>query len=88
MIKKGRFRILHSIKPIFDNYKWLVEKILNNTNDLKNIYLFIPEIKLKVREILRSLDFEIQIYSWLSINKPYRGLGLGQKLLEGVSNCK
>lgn len=62
--KKGRFRILHSIKPSYTNYKLMVEKIFNHTDGLDDIYLFIPEEKKAERKILEKLGFKVQRYSW------------------------
>ncbi len=64
MMDKGRFRILHSTEAKYDNYKCLLDKILPYTDALKNIYLFIPEGKITVRDILKRLDFYEQRYSW------------------------
>lgn len=64
MTNNGRFKILHSIKPVYDNYKYLIDEMINNVNGLSNIYLFLPDNKLKVRDILESLGFELQRYTW------------------------
>ncbi len=64
MLNEGRFRIFHSIEAKLLNYRCLFDKILLDTNRLKKIHLFLPEGKIKVREILKKLDFVEQRYSW------------------------
>ena len=64
-IKKGRFRIFHSVHKSKENYSMLLTTLIESTDGIKNIYCFIKDTREDVREIWEELGFEIERYSWV-----------------------
>jgi mycothiol synthase len=65
--KHGRFRIFHCAETNFEVYNLLFIAIKSHISDLDNVSLFIPEQKTEVRNILKSLHFDIYRYSWVLV---------------------
>lgn len=63
--KRGRFRILHTEHPSLEAYELLLEPFMRYTEEIDNIYLFIPENKKSIGDICENLGFRIQRYSWV-----------------------
>lgn len=62
---KGRFSIFHAKSGDADHYARLLERIRPQIEDLRSVYLFIPEEKLKVAGILEELGFRVERYSFI-----------------------
>ncbi|MCI0449692.1 MAG: GNAT family N-acetyltransferase [Chlorobi bacterium] len=63
--KKARFRIFHCINKSYNNYKALLDEILNQSNGVDFVYCFITEGKSDVRTIWEKLGFTVWRYSWV-----------------------
>lgn len=63
--KKGRFRILHAQSPSFDTYSALLEALFRELDGVETVYLFLPEERADVGDILIRLGFTIQRYAWV-----------------------
>ncbi|MCK4257368.1 MAG: GNAT family N-acetyltransferase [Halanaerobiales bacterium] len=86
--RKGRLRILHSIKPSIKAYKLMVDAILEHADGIDNIYMFLPEDKRSVGEIVENLGFKISRYSYIlkrsmvEVSSPNFPEGFHVKLFE------
>jgi mycothiol synthase len=63
--KKARFRIFHCIDKYYENYKALLDEILNQSGSVDFIYCFITEENHEIRSIWEKLGFSIWRYSWV-----------------------
>lgn len=61
--KTGEFRIFHSAIEEKEPYKQMFEAIVQHTEGLNDVFLFIKEEDKKRAEILNELKFQLQIYS-------------------------
>ncbi len=64
-IGKARFSIFHTRTGAREDYTALMDAIRPHLEDLKSIYLFIPEGKKVVAGILEGLEFEVERYSFI-----------------------
>lgn len=64
-VGKGRFSIFHSSTGEALIYAKLLEAIRPHMRDLRSVYLFIPETRASVADILRELGFEVERYSFI-----------------------
>ena len=64
-VDKGRFSIFHSILNSEEAYTQLLNMIQPHFNDLRSVYLFIPEEKGETAAILKKLGFVIERYSFV-----------------------
>jgi mycothiol synthase len=64
-IKKARFRIFHCIEKSYENYKVLLDKIIEHKLNVDFIYCFIDEKNRIARDIWEKLGFGIWRYSWV-----------------------
>ena len=65
--KKGRFRILHSVKNDKESYSLMINAILPHTKEINRVFVFAPENNERFRGILEKLDFQIERYSFLLV---------------------
>lgn len=65
--KKGRFRIFHSITNNVEYYKKLLREILKHTEGINEIFVFVNEENKGIMNILNSLNFYIERYSFTLI---------------------
>lgn len=63
--KKGRFRILHAQARSFQAYSALLNAVLKDLAGIESIYLFLPEERADVCDILKQLEFLIERYAWV-----------------------
>lgn len=63
--KKGRFRILHAETTSFDAYAALLEATVAGLSGIETVYLFLPEERADVGDILIRLGFAIDRYAWV-----------------------
>ncbi len=63
--KRGRFRILHAQARSFQAYSALLNAILKDLAGIESIYLFLPEERTDVCDILKQLEFLIERYAWV-----------------------
>ncbi len=73
-VNKGRFSIFHSILNTGEAYEKLLHAIQPHIQDLRSVFLFIPEEKEKTAAILSSLDFQIERFSFvleLKLEDPF-----------------
>jgi mycothiol synthase len=64
-IDKARFSIFHTKTKDQKDYALLWAAIRPHLEDLRSVYLFIPEEKEEVAKILESLEFEVERYSFI-----------------------
>lgn len=64
-IGKARFSIFHTRTQNQQDYALLWQAIQPHLEDLDSVYLFIPEERVEVAETLKSLDFEVERYSFI-----------------------
>ncbi len=64
-IGKARFSIFHTRTGAQEDYAALMDAIRPHLNDLKSVYLFIPEENKVVAGILEGLEFEVERYSFI-----------------------
>ncbi|RPI19579.1 MAG: GNAT family N-acetyltransferase [Ignavibacteriae bacterium] len=64
-LKKGRFRIFHSIRKDAECYSMLLENLVRCAHGIKNVYCFIQDKYEDVRRIWEEIGFEIERYSWV-----------------------
>ena len=64
-VGKGRFSIFHARSGDTGDYAKLLESICPHIEDLKSVYLFIPEDKVIMAGILEELGFEVERYSFI-----------------------
>ena len=64
-VNKGRFSIFHSTLNTREAYKNLLDAIRPHLQDLRSVYLFIPEEKEETAVILSGLKFQIERYSFV-----------------------
>lgn len=64
-VGKGRFSIFHARTGDAGDYAKLLEAICPHLEDLKSVYLFIPEDNVKMAGILEELGFEVERYSFV-----------------------
>lgn len=62
---RGRFAIFHVIEPLEEAYALLWEAIEPHTRVLNHVFLFLPEAKPQVGEIVKNLAFELDRYVWV-----------------------
>ncbi|TGB03568.1 GNAT family N-acetyltransferase [Halobacillus salinus] len=62
--KKGRFRIFHSVEPNIEIYEQMLHSIKSHTKDIEDIFVFIHEDNIVVRDIFHSMQFDIERYSY------------------------
>jgi mycothiol synthase len=67
-MQKARFSIFHSRLDSPEAYSMLFEAIRPHLKGLKSAYLFIPENRKRVANILEHLGFEIERYSFALVN--------------------
>lgn len=68
--KRGRIVILHVIESynlIEEAYKRLLDSIKPYIEDLNHISCFIPESKMRFREIIQGLGFTLERYIWVLV---------------------
>ncbi len=63
--KKGRFRIFHSITNNLEYYREMLREILKHTEEINKIFVFVKEEEKGIINILNSLNFCIERYSFL-----------------------
>ncbi len=63
--KKGRFRILHARPLSFAAYSALLNAIIKDLPGIETVYLFLPEERAEVGDILIRLGFFIERYAWV-----------------------
>ncbi|MFN2281862.1 MAG: GNAT family N-acetyltransferase [Anaerolineales bacterium] len=64
-VGKARFSIFHTRTEDLQSYAALLDAIRPHIEDLKSVFLFIPEDKRKIAGILESLGFEVERYSFI-----------------------
>ncbi|WNS76190.1 GNAT family N-acetyltransferase [Bacillus sp. DTU_2020_1000418_1_SI_GHA_SEK_038] len=62
--KKGRFRIFHSVEPNLNIYKLMLQSIKSHTTEIDQVFLFIQEDNLVVRDIFHFMQFNIERYAY------------------------
>ncbi|WP_461614762.1 GNAT family N-acetyltransferase [Clostridium sp. Marseille-QA1073] len=62
--KKGRFRIFHSITNNVEGYRKMLGEILKHTEEINKIFVFVKEEDKEIINILNSLNFYIERYSF------------------------
>jgi mycothiol synthase len=67
--KKGRFRIFHSVMDDMEHYKLLMNAILQHTEGLDKIIIFIPVINNRLIEAMEELKFNVERYSFLLVRE-------------------
>lgn len=65
--KKGRFRIFHSITNNIEYYRKLLREILKHTEGINEIFVFANEENKGIINVLSSLNFYIERYSFTLI---------------------
>jgi mycothiol synthase len=64
-VNKGRFSIFHSVLNTGEAYSHLLGAIQPHIQDLRSVYLFIPEEKGETAAILKKLGFQIERFSFV-----------------------
>lgn len=64
-IGKARFSIFHARSGKPDDYARLLDAIQPHFEDLRSVYLFIPEKRNRIAEILEGLAFQVERYSFV-----------------------
>lgn len=64
-VKRSRFRIFHTTEESFENYKLMLDAILQHCVGIENVFCFTLEDKKKACDIWEKLGFKIKRYSWV-----------------------
>lgn len=64
-VKSCRFRIFHSTEQSYENYKMMLDAVLQHCSGIENVFCFTLEDKKKTCEIWEKLGFRIKRYSWV-----------------------
>ena len=64
-VGKGRFSIFHSRTGDPDDYGALLDAIWPHLDDLRSVYLFIPDEKKEVAVVLEGMDFQVERFSFI-----------------------
>lgn len=67
--KRARFRIFHSEVEDIQCYQQLLKELLNHTNNLEKVFLFIPVLNTKLIEIIQGLKFSLERYAFLLVRE-------------------
>lgn len=62
--KRGRFRIFHTVLQKKEAYELMLNAILQHTDEINKVFLFIKEENDKTAAILKSLNFNIERYAF------------------------
>ena len=64
-VGKGRFSIIHARSGDAGDYAILLQAIQPHLEDLRSVYLFIPEENHRIAEILEGMDFQVERFSFI-----------------------
>jgi mycothiol synthase len=67
--RKGRFRILHSEIDDINCYSMLMEAILNYTEGLDKLFVFIPLVNVNLIKSIEQLNFKAERYSFILVRE-------------------
>ncbi len=63
--KRGRFSIFHAVDTTHEAYEMLYAAIEPYMMAMDHLFLFIPESKTEVADILKEIDFQLDRYVWV-----------------------
>ncbi len=69
--KKARFRIFHSEFNQIDYYQILLQAILNHTQGLDKLFIFVPVENGNLEHIIQKLNFSVERYSFLLVREEF-----------------
>ncbi|MDF2854724.1 MAG: family N-acetyltransferase [Neobacillus sp.] len=67
--KRARFRIFHTELTDINDYRQLLEAILQDATGLESVYLFIPMKNKQLVDTIEKLDFSIERYSYVLVRE-------------------
>ncbi|MCM3665071.1 GNAT family N-acetyltransferase [Mesobacillus subterraneus] len=67
--KRARFRIFHSESHDGQYYKQLFEEILKHTKSLDHVFLFVPLLNQKLKDVMEKLKFDVERYTFLLVRE-------------------
>lgn len=67
--RKGRFRILHSEIDDIKCYSMLMGAILNYTEGLDKLFVFIPMVNANLIKFIEQLNFKVERYSFILVRE-------------------
>lgn len=65
--KRGRFRIFHSELFEVEPYQKLLESVLQHTEGLEKVYVFVPLVNKNLSRYIESLSFVVERYAFLLV---------------------
>lgn len=65
--KRARFRIFHSELHDDQSYKQLFEETLKHTDSLDHVFLFVPLLNQKMKDVMEKLNFGVERYTFLLV---------------------
>lgn len=63
--RRGRFSIIHAVDTTHEAYEMLYSAIEPYIREMDHLFLFIPESKYEVANILKEIGFELDRYVWV-----------------------
>lgn len=67
--KRARFRIFHLESQDDQFYKQLFEEILKHTKSLNHVFVFVPLLNQKLRDVMEKLKFDVERYTFLLVRE-------------------
>lgn len=67
--RKARFRIFHSEIDDINTYEMLLKAVLKHTEGIDKLFIFIPVVNNKLKELIESLKFSIDRYAFFLVRE-------------------
>ncbi|HAQ08710.1 MAG TPA: hypothetical protein DCR24_14820, partial [Bacillus bacterium] len=67
--KRARFRIFHCESHDDQRYNQLFEEILKHTTSLNHVFLFVPLLNQKLKDVIEKLKFDVERYTFLLVRE-------------------
>lgn len=67
--KRARFRIFYSVEEDIAFYKVLFQALLQHTNGLEKLFLFVPKANTNLIDFIEQMHFDVERYSYLLIRE-------------------
>ena len=68
--RKGRFRIFHVLSHDREVYGQLLASVRRDVPDLDDLYVFVREDNARVRNVLESIDFQVERHACVMVRDP------------------